>query len=80
MTLKKTPKKYALGKYPVIITGHINKDTLFLELSKSTISNIDHKINLKFLFMDNYISTLRGSFDEELSNGHGKAKLTPISH
>jgi len=80
LTLKKISKKYTIDTYPVFVDGHINKDTLFLELSKKTDSTVDHKINLKFLFIDDHINTLRGNFDEELSNGHGKAKLTRINH
>jgi hypothetical protein len=76
LTNKKIPKQYLADKFPVNVSGEIENDTLHLEISTQTSSNFDNKINVRVPFKHNTIDIVRGTFDESLTNGNGKAKLT----
>lgn len=75
ITQEKIRRDYLEDKFPVTTIGVISNDTLYLEISKNTKSNTDHKVNLKFPFPENEIHLLRGVFTEDLTNSSGKAKL-----
>lgn len=76
LSQQKLLREYSSEKFPVIVNGEILNDTLYLELSKSTKSNIDHKVNLKFPYSGDEINVSRGAFEEDLTNSKGKAKIS----
>lgn len=76
LTQDKVRRAYSENKFPVTAIGQIINDTMFIEISKNTKSNTDHKISLSFPFLGNEISLVRGVFKEELMNSSGKAKLS----
>ena len=64
-------------KFPITITGSIVEDTIYFSLSKITDSNRDKKVTVKLLFeQDTIFEYINGRFEETVTNGKGKAKLS----
>jgi len=75
---KRNTLKYDEDKFPVVVTGLLEIDTLYIELSVPTKYNKDYKVNTKFILKKNTVSIIRGDFHEGLSKSTGNAKLRKI--